>query len=156
MARRTMKPIAENAFKTKISKISGRGGFAIRLIPGGHLDPINTGGPAPTSIGSPPRPFQQSDTAQFVHCETAPSAPPILALQSAPALSAILIAKQTKLSLLVPTQNMRAQQPLTVLIAAIGCLPAIALRIKPYVSSGNWIWADRATISSKITPMLVI
>jgi hypothetical protein len=36
MARSTMKPIAEKAFKTKTSKISGRGGFAIRPIKKGE------------------------------------------------------------------------------------------------------------------------
>jgi hypothetical protein len=36
MARSSMKPIAEKAFKTKTSKISGRGGFAIRQIKKGE------------------------------------------------------------------------------------------------------------------------
>ena len=36
MARSTMKPIAEKAFKTKTSKISGRGGFAVRPITKGE------------------------------------------------------------------------------------------------------------------------
>ena len=90
--------------------------LAIRLILDGHLDPIHAGGAATASIGGPPRFGQQSNTAQSLHRETAPSTPPILALQSAPALSAILIAKQTESALLVPSQNMRAQQPLTVLL----------------------------------------
>ena len=66
--------------------------------------------------GCSPGPAQQFYAAEFIHCNAPPVRRRSRRLQTALAFSAILIAQRSKLPPLIPSQSVRTQQTMPIVI----------------------------------------